>query len=141
MAAPSDNTRRALRGHLRRLLDLLEKVRETSGVQANGGVHARYAHRLDDDRRSDVQRFLEYFDEEIECAAAQWQIDMQGAPIDAMHALSVTLQFVGIALDEMSPSRLSGFGPLDPEFEKDYAAFIQTLRAHLDVLQHSLDPG
>ncbi|WP_322028625.1 hypothetical protein [Paraburkholderia sp. J76] len=129
-----------MRGHLWRLLDLLEKVRETSGVQANSGAHSCYVHRLDDGRQRDVQRFLEQFDEEIDRAAAKWQIDMEGAPIDAMHALSVTLQFVGIALDEMSPSRLSGFGPLDPAFEKDYAAFIQTLRAQLDAIQHSLDP-
>lgn len=41
-----------------------------------------------------------------------------------MRALVVALQFVGVALEEMSPSRLSGFGALDSAFEKDYAEFL-----------------
>lgn len=139
MAAPSENTRRALRGHLWRLLDLLEKVRETSGTHASSSAHISYVHRPGGDALDRVQRFLEDFDQEVDRAAIRWGIDIEGEPIDAMHALSVTLQFVGIAIDEMSPARLSGFGALEPAFEKDYAAFIKRLRAHLDVLQRSLE--
>ena len=141
MVAPSGNTRRALRGHLWRLLDLLEKVRETSGARASSSAHVSYVRRPGGDTLNDVQRFLGHFDEEINRAAIQWGIDIEGEPIDAMHALSVTLQFVGIAIDEMSPARLSGFGELDPAFEKDYAAFIQRLRAHLEVVERSIDQG
>ncbi|CAG9268049.1 hypothetical protein [Paraburkholderia unamae] len=139
MAALSGNTRRALRGHLWRLLDLLEKVRETSGAQASSSAHISYVRRPAGDELDHVQRFLEDFDKEVDRAAFQWGIDIEGEPIDARHALSVTLQFVGIAIDEMSPARLSGFGALDPVFETDYAAFIERLRAHLDAVQRSLD--
>lgn len=139
MAAPSENTRRALRGHLWRLLDLLEKVRETSGAHVSSSAHVSYVRRPGGDELDHVQRFLEDFDKEVDRAAIQWGIDIEGEPVDAMHALSVTLQFVGIAIDEMSPTRLSGFGALEPAFEKDYAAFIKRLRALLDAVQRSLD--
>lgn len=138
MVGPSENTRRALRGHLWHLLELLEKVREVSGPTGSSRVRLNYVRRPDGQRLHEVERFLEGFNEEINRAATLWGIDIDGEQIDAIHALSVSLQFVGIALEEMSPSRLSGFGALDPAFEKDYAAFLEKLRTHLDTLQHAL---
>ncbi|WP_028217732.1 hypothetical protein [Paraburkholderia oxyphila] len=138
MAEPSENTRRALRGHLWHLLELLEKVREICGPEANSSVRLNYLHRLDGERLHDVERFLERFNDEVNWAAIQWGIDIDREQIEAIHALSVSLQFVGIALEEMSPSRLSGFGALDPAFEKDYAVFLQRLRGHLGTLQRAL---
>lgn len=139
MVAPSENTRRALRGHLWRLLELVQKVRETSGARASSSARVSYVRCPVGDELERVQRFLEDVDKEVRNAAAQWRIDIEGEPVDAMQALSVTLQFVGIAIDEMSPTRLSGFGALEPAYEKEYAAFIGRLRAHLDAMQRSLD--
>lgn len=138
MAEPSENTRRALRGHLWHLLELLEKVREIGGPQANSNVRLNYLHRPDGERLHDVERFLESFNDEVNRAAIRWGIDIDREQIEAIHALSVSLQFVGIALEEMSPSRLSGFGVIDPAFEKDYEAFLQRLRGLLGTLQRAL---
>ncbi len=138
MAGPSENTRRALRGHFWHLLELLEKMREISEPAGSNRVRLNYLHRPDGEKLHDVERFLEGISEEINRAAALWGIDIDGEQIDAIHALSVSLQFVGIALEEMSPSRLSGFGALDPAFEKDYAAFLLKLRIHVDTLQRAL---
>lgn len=138
MAGPSENTRRALRGHLWHLLELLGKVREICGPEGSGSVRLNYLHQPDGETLHDVERFLERFNEEVSRAATQWGIDIDREQIDATHALSVSLQFVGIALEEMSPSRLSGFGALDPAFEKDYAEFLLRLRAHLGALQRAL---
>lgn len=68
-------------------------------------------------------------------------IDLRGEQIDAMRALVIALQFVGVALEEMSSSRRSGFGVLDPAFEKDYAEFLLKLRVHLDITQRFLGNG
>lgn len=138
MAGPSENTRRALRGHLWHLLELLEKVREIGEPVGNSSVRLDYLHLPDGERLHAVEHFLERFNDEVNRAASRWGIDIDREQIEALHALSVSLQFVGIALEEMSPSRLSGFGALDPAFEKDYAAFLQQLRAHLGTLQHAL---
>ncbi|MEK6290568.1 MAG: hypothetical protein V4793_04100 [Paraburkholderia tropica] len=138
MARPPDNARHALRAHLWHLLELLDKLHEI--CQANAGRRARvsYLHRPGGQQRDSIEHFLEDFRQELNQAAVQWGIDLEGEQIDAVHALVVTLQFVGIALEEMSPSRLSGFGALDPAFEKDYGAFLRTLRTRLDVAQRQL---
>jgi len=58
-----------------------------------------------------------------------------------MRALVIALRFVGVALEAMSPSRLSGFGALDLAFEKDYEEFLLKLRARLDITQRFLGNG
>jgi len=116
----------------------MEKVREICEPAGSRGVRVHYLHRPDGARLHDVERFLGRFDEALDRAAARWGIDIDREQIDAIHALSVSLQFVGIALEEMSPSRLSGFGTLDPAFEKDYVAFLEQLRAHLGALEQAL---
>ena len=141
MAEPSENTRRALRGHLWHLLELLEKVREIGESAGNSSVSPKYLHHPDGDRLHAVERFLERFNGDVNRAASRWGIDVDREQIEAIHALSVSLQFVSIALEEMSPSRLSGFGALDPAFEKDYAEFLQQLRTHLGTLQCALAAG
>ncbi|WP_322014150.1 hypothetical protein [Paraburkholderia sp. J12] len=141
MGEPSDNTRRALRGHLWHLLELLDKMHRICEADGSGNTRVNYRHRPDGQKRDDVESFLVDFRQEVSRAAARWGILLEGDEIDAMHALIVTLQFVGITLEEMSPTRLSGFGALDPAFEKEYAAFLRRLHDSADLLLQRLLAG
>jgi len=65
MAEPSNNVRRALRGHLGHLLELNDKVHEICSAGGSSSVRFNYLHCLDGEMRDDIVRSLEDFRQEV----------------------------------------------------------------------------
>jgi hypothetical protein len=71
------------------------------------------------------------FRRQLDGFGSRWGLDLPAQQVLSSHALAVDLQFLDIALEEMSPSSLSGYGPLGEDFVHEYELLQLALRAEI----------
>jgi hypothetical protein len=136
----SDNTRRALQGHFFHLEELLQKACAACEASSGNGTHRRFRCDLTDRQRTAFVELIDAFERDLDRFSAEWHVDTSNESVDASRVLAVDVQFLGIALEEMSPRRLTGFGPLDQAFVASYEQFLAGLRECLLQMSASLMP-
>lgn len=78
------------------------------------------------------------FRQQLEAFGPTWGLCLHAQQVLSSHALAVDLQFLDIALEEISPHALSAYGALDDEFVSSYASFREALRGEIDAMKKAL---
>ena len=132
------SVRRALAAHFVYLDELLAKTQAACGVARASRLFYRYELNVPDARLGVVLEAITRFRRQMNIFGLAWGLDLPAQRVLSSHALAVDLQFLDIALDEMSPRALSGYGALDEEFVRDYTSFQEALRGEIEAMTKAL---
>jgi GTP-binding protein EngB required for normal cell division len=75
-----------------------------------------------------VRDYLKRMRQQILRVLSNLEIPLPAATIDATHSIRVVLQFVEIALEEMAPDKLQGFGSVPPSLAPQLAGGLQEIK-------------
>ena len=75
-----------------------------------------------------IRDYLKRIRQQILRVLSDLQIPLPEATFDSTHSIRVTLQFVEIALEEVAPERLKGFGTVPPSLAPRLAGGLQEIR-------------
>lgn len=75
-----------------------------------------------------IRDYLQRIRQQILRVLSDLQIPLPEAAFDSTHSIRVTLQFVEIALEEMAPERLKGFGTVPPPLVLRLAGGLQEVK-------------
>ncbi|MGQ9632952.1 MAG: dynamin family protein [Bryobacteraceae bacterium] len=87
--------------------------------------------------RSYAARFREHLARVLEAAG----VERPGPKFSALHSVRVTLSFVRIAVQEMTPQYLRGYGPLSEQMEVELRGLSAELEAVITELERNLALG
>lgn len=130
--------RRALAAHFVYLDELLSKTQAACGVARASRLFYRYELDVPRSRLGAVLEGVTRFRRRLDAFGSTWGLDLPAQQVLSSHALAVDLQFLDIALEEMSSRELSGFGALDEEFVSNYASLQEALRGEIEVMKKAL---
>lgn len=132
------SVRRALAAHFVYLDELLAKTQSACGVARTSRLFYRYELDVPQAGLVAVLEGVARFRRQLDTFGSRWGLDLPAEKVLSSHALAVDLQFLDIALEEMSPSSLSGYGPLGDDFVHDYEMLQQTLRAEIGTITKAI---
>ncbi|MDN7799428.1 MULTISPECIES: hypothetical protein [Burkholderiaceae] len=132
------SVRRALAAHFVYLDELLAKTQAACGVARTSRLFYRYELDVPQAGLAAVLEGVARFRRQLDTFGSRWGLDLPAEKVLSSHALAVDLQFLDIALEEMSPSSLSGYGPLGDDFVLDYELLQQALRAEIGTITEAL---
>lgn len=135
---PDTSVRRALAAHFVYLDELLAKTQAACGVSHANGLFYRYELDVPRARLSTVLEGITRFRHQLDMFSSTWGLDLPAQPVLSSRALAVDFQFLDIALDEMSPHMLSGYGSLGDGFEHDYGRLQEALRVEIKAMSRAL---
>lgn len=133
--------RRALASHFVYLDELLGKMQVACGVTEDSRLFHGYELDVPSTRLTEVLEGIARIRQSLESFSTSWGLDLPAQPVFSSHALKVGLQFLDIALDEMSPRTLSGYGASSQEFASDYRSHQESLRRELHRIAEALVPA
>lgn len=131
------SVRRALAAHFVYLDELLAKTQAACGVARTSRLFYRYELDVPPADLAVVLEGVARFRRQLDAFGARWGLDLP-AQVLSSHALAVDLQFLDIALEEMSPSALSGYGSLGEDFVHEYESLQKALRAEIGSMTSSI---
>lgn len=134
----SINARRTLAAHFVYVDELLEKINTACGGPRIGRLLYRFQIDLTEKEIADVRERIAQVREELNAFGSSWGVDLPAQKVLSSRALSVDIQFLSIALDDMSPRALAGYGELDPRFVEDHFRFLDELRKQLRGMKAAL---
>ncbi|MHB9842060.1 hypothetical protein Q8F57_045630 [Paraburkholderia terrae] len=133
------SVRRALSSHFLYLDDLLARALSALDL---GNEHPRAFYRYESDLSADQRAAIAQGIARVWTLltefSAQWSLDLPAPPMLCTHALKVDLQFMDIALDEMSPRTLSGYGKPGEDFLLAYRDLQAELRNEIRTMSRGL---
>jgi hypothetical protein len=132
------SVRRALAAHFVYLDELLAKTQAACGVARTSRLLYEYELDVPQAGLLAVLEGVARFRRQLETFGSRWGLDLPAEKVLSSHALAVDLQFLDIALEEMSPSALSGYGPLGEDFVHDYELLQQALRAEIGTIAKAI---
>lgn len=132
------SVQRALAAHFAHLDELLAKTQAACGIARASRLFYRYELDVPRAQLTVVLDGVARFRGQLDAFGSTWGLDLPARHVLASHALAVDLQFLDIALEEMSPRALCGYGALDDEFAHEYASFLETLRAEIETMKGAL---
>ncbi len=87
--------------------------------------------------RSHISRFRDHLSRVLRAVG----VEPEGARLGALHSLRVTLAFVRIAVQEMAPEHLRGYGDLSADSASELRGLCGELEGLIDSLERSLALG
>jgi hypothetical protein len=132
------SVQRALAAHFVYLDELLAKTQAACGIARASRLFYRYELDVPNERLVDVLEAITRFRRHMDAFGVTWGLNLPAQRVLSSHALAVDLQFLDIALEEMSPPALSGYGELGEEFLHDYLSFQKILRGELEAMTKAL---
>lgn len=138
MDSISTSVARAVASHVLYLDDLLERI--ATLCNAPNGTRQYPLYREDVSRGrlesalADIRRcrkLVHEFDR-------RWNVSPHEREVTLSKALIVELQFLDIALDEMAPERLTGYGPVTGDLRGDYVRLVEDCKAIVAGMQSDL---
>lgn len=132
------SVRRALAAHFVYLDELLAKTQAACGVARTSRLFYRYELDVPQAGLASILEGVARFRRQLDSFGARWGLDLPAQQVLSSHALAVDLQFLDIALEEMSPSSLSGYGALGDDFVQEYEALQKALRAEIGSMTNAI---
>ena len=115
-----------------RLLSDVERILTQS---ASGSPFAPYVDDLSPAQRGAVADYLRAIRTELLRVLARHGLSPGGQPLSAAHSLRAHLTFVGVAIEELKPRYMRGYGEVSP----DAVTELQGLTEQLQSVVHRLD--
>lgn len=125
--------------HIDKLLTDMEEVLHSSESKS---VFPRYVPELAPVQRKTIEDYTARLRSQLLRALSSQRIDAEPSRIGEAHALHTLLTFVEIALEELTPEDMAGYGAVAPEAVTDLKGIAQELMAtvaemHAYVMQRS----
>ncbi|MFT4063648.1 hypothetical protein [Paraburkholderia sp.] len=133
------SVRHALAAHFVYLDELLAKTQAACGVARTSRLFYRYELDVPQASRSAVLEGVARFRRQLDAFGARWGLDLPAQQVLSSHALAVDLRFLDIALEEMSPLALSGYGSPGEDFVLDYESLRKALRAEVGNMTNAME--
>ncbi len=117
---------------------LLVDIETILTVAASRSPFARYRDDLAPGQRRLLQDYLERIRSELLRVLARHGLEPAGPPVSVTHAVRTTLGFVDIAVEELRPTYMRGYGALPPELVPELDGLVEELRALVLLLDAAL---
>lgn len=106
---------------------LLTDIDQILSASMSGGL-PKYKNPLTPVQVRVVRDYIKRLRQQIVHVLADLDIDIPEARFDSAFSIRVTLQFIEIALEEIAPHRLGGYGPVPESLVKPLAGGLQEMR-------------
>lgn len=140
-AGLNDNHRRRIFAtckHIDKLLTGIEAIVSAVPPEDGGALFQRHAQTLSPEARADVFAWIAQFRAIITSALARHRIGLPPPVDDQGFAVSSTLGFMDLDVEELRPEHMQGYGALDATAAADLDAIVAKFRAHIEVLASRL---
>jgi hypothetical protein len=140
-AGLNDNHRRRIFAtckHIDKLLTGIEAIVSAVPPEDGGPLFHRHAQTLPPKARAEVVAWIGQFRALMQSALARHRMDLPPPIDDQAFAVSSSLGFMDLDLEELRPEHMQGYGVLDATAAADLDAIVAEFRAHIGVLASRL---
>ncbi len=130
----NDAQQRNLRISCQHMDALLNSVEEVLNSERSNSVFPKYIHDITLVRRKTIEDYLARIRAQLVRVLAGQAIEVEKPRITASHAVHTALTFVEIAIEELSPDRMRGYGPVSEAGAADLNGVMQELQSILRQL-------
>ena len=136
----SDSQQRTLRNACKHMDGLLKDIEAALDPTRANSVFPKYINDIAPIQQKTIKEFLARFRAQLLCVLVGQTIELEEPRIKASHAVHISLTFIEIAIEELSPSRMRGYGPVSAAGAADLNNIMQDLQSivqelHVYVLQ------
>lgn len=118
---------------------LLGDIEATLNIAASHSVFPNYANDIGSDERQAIERHVAKLRSQLVGILADQSLAPEAPQISASHSIYVGLTFIEIAIAELAPEHMRGYGPVSPEGAQDLNAVIAELQSAVRDLFAVLD--
>jgi hypothetical protein len=136
-AGLNDNHRRRIFAtckHIDKLLTGIEAIVSAVPPEDGGPLFHRHAQTLPAEARAEVFAWIAEFRALIQSVLARHRMALPAPIDDQAFAVSSSLGFMDLDLEELRPEHMQGYGVLDATAAADLDAIVAEFRAHIGVL-------
>lgn len=138
----NDSQQRSLRISCEHMDKLLKDVEDTLNPARSNSVFQRYIQDVTPIQRKTIEDYLARIRAQLLRVLAGQAIEVEKPRITASHSIHTVLTFVEIAIEELSPGRMQGYGDVSEMGSADLNGVMQELQSivqqlHSYVLQRS----
>jgi len=140
-AGLNDNHRRRIFAtckHIDKLLTGIEAIVSAVPPEDGGALFHRHAQTLSPEARADLFAWIAQFRAIITSVLARHRMGLPPPVDDQAFAVSSTLGFMDLDMEELRPEHMQGYGVLDATAAADLEAIVAEFRAHITVLASRL---
>jgi hypothetical protein len=130
----SDAQQRTLRNACKHMDGLLKDVEAALDTSRTSSVFPKYINDIASVQRKTIEEYLVRFRVQLLRVLAGQAIELEEPRIKASHAIHTSLTFIEIAIEELSPGRMRGYGPVSKAAVVDLNNVIQDLQAIMQEL-------
>ena len=132
---------RNLHNACRHMDGLLKDIEVALDTRKTNSVFPKYIHDVCPEEQKTIELFLARFRAQLMAVLAAQSIEVEPPRITSSHAIHTSLTFIEIAIEELSPKRMGGYGPLSIAGASDLEHIMADLMAaaqelHGYVLNH-----
>jgi len=117
---------------------LLGSVEETLDAAASRRVFASYIDDISPQQRKDIEEYIARIREQLLQVMAEQALAPDEPQISAAHSIDVGLSFIDIAIAELAPRYMRGYGPVSEPAAKDLQRMITELQSVVKELRRYL---
>jgi hypothetical protein len=140
--APSLNEHQARRvrvtcHYIDRLLSEIEGILQGS---SSASAFPRFSADVDPELRGTIEGYVSRIRSQLVRALDERGIHRHEPPVSSSHAIYVALGTIDIALQELQPKHMRGYGELKENAAKELNKFVSETRGLVSELEHCLGP-
>ena len=138
----NDSQQRNLLNACKYMDGLLKDIEAALDPARTNSVFPKYTNDIAPTQKRMIGEYLARFRAQLLCVLAGQAIQVEEPRIKASHAIHTSLTFIEIAIEELSPGRMRGYGPVSEAGASDLNGVMQDLQLivqelHPYVLQSS----
>jgi hypothetical protein len=120
---------RNLHNACRHMDGLLKDIEVALDTRKTNSVFPKYIHDVCPEEQKTIELLLARFRTQLLAVLANQSIEVEPPRITASHAIHTSLTFIEIAIEELSPKRMGGYGPLSTAGASDLEQIMADLMA------------
>jgi hypothetical protein len=130
-ATPSLNhaQQRNLHNACRHMDGLLKDIEIALDTRKTNSVFPKYIHDVCPEEQKTIEMHIARFRAQLMSVLASQSIEIEPPKITSSHAIHTSLTFIEIAIEELSPKRMGGYGPLSTAGANDLEQIMTNLMA------------
>jgi hypothetical protein len=113
---------------------LLGDMEATLNASASKSVFPNYVNDITPEQRQKIEDRIARLRTRLLQVLATQSVAVEQPQVSALHSVHVNLTFVEIAIAELAPRYMRGYGPVSPEGAADLNAIVEELQQAIDEL-------
>jgi len=108
---------------------LLKDIESALDTRKTNSIFPKYIHDVRPEEQKTIELLLANFRAQLMAVLTSQSIEVEPPRIKASHAIHTSLTFIEIAIEELSPKRMGGYGPLSTAGASDLEQIMTDLMA------------